>query len=141
MSTVKMITAAVRIMSALHRFTTLTSSLALLGRGCFDLVAAMLSPIATTVSSLDFIPRSPELTPETLSPMSRRTDYTALPTGEQSLQDEEAISATGEGDEDMEDAEDQEDGYSAYMTPHTAGLNLTCSDTIPVVSSHFIHLP
>lgn len=44
--------------------------------------------------------------------MSRRTDYNTTPAGEQTLQDEEAISATGEGDEDMEDAEEQEEGYS-----------------------------
>ena len=44
--------------------------------------------------------------------MSRRPDYPTLPTGEQSLQDEETVSATGEGDEEMEDAEEQEEGYS-----------------------------
>ena len=49
--------------------------------------------------------------------MSRRTDYGNLPTGEQTLQDDEAISATGEGDEEMEDAVDQEEGYSAYTRP------------------------
>ena len=45
--------------------------------------------------------------------MSRRPEYPTLPTGEQSLQDEETVSATGEGDEEMEDAEEQEEGYSA----------------------------
>ena len=45
--------------------------------------------------------------------MSRRTDYNNLPTGEQTLQDEEAISGTGEGDEEMEDAQQEEEGYSA----------------------------
>ena len=45
--------------------------------------------------------------------MSRRTDYNALAAGDQTLQDEEAISATGEGDEEMEDAaEQEEEGYS-----------------------------
>lgn len=46
--------------------------------------------------------------------MSRRTDYNAVTAGDQTLQDEEVISATGEGDEEMEDAaEQEEEGYSA----------------------------
>ena len=49
--------------------------------------------------------------------MSRRTDYNNLPTGEQTLQDEEAISGTGEGDEEMEDAQQEEEGYSASGVP------------------------
>ncbi len=56
--------------------------------------------------------------------MSRRNDYHTLPQGEQSLQDEEAISATGEGDEEMEDAVDQEEGYSAYTRPLSHPLRL-----------------
>ena len=48
--------------------------------------------------------------------MSRRTDYSNIPTGEQTLQDEETISGTGEGDEEMEDAEEQEEGYSACFS-------------------------
>lgn len=55
--------------------------------------------------------------------MSRRTDYSTLPSGEPSLQDEETVSATAEGDEDMEDAEDQEDGYSAYTPSYTGVLS------------------
>ncbi|KAI0650766.1 casein kinase II regulatory subunit-domain-containing protein [Trametes meyenii] len=51
--------------------------------------------------------------------MSRRTDYSTLPATEQSLQDEEVISATGEGDEDMEDAEEQEEGYSSSTPTST----------------------
>ncbi|EIW62002.1 uncharacterized protein TRAVEDRAFT_70218 [Trametes versicolor FP-101664 SS1] len=51
--------------------------------------------------------------------MSRRTDYSTLPSGEPSLQDEETVSATAEGDEDMEDAEDQEDGYSSSTPTST----------------------
>lgn len=62
--------------------------------------------------------------------MSRRTDYNAQLPSEQSLQDEEAISATGEGDEDMEDAEEQpaEEGYSACTRsyPYRVVLNHTC---------------
>lgn len=49
--------------------------------------------------------------------MSRRTDYNTLPAGDQSLRDEETVSATGEGDEEMEDAEEQEEGYSASSDP------------------------
>ena len=52
--------------------------------------------------------------------MSRRTDYNTLPTGEHSLQDEETISATGEGDEEMEEVEEQEEGYSAYTQSFTS---------------------
>ncbi|KAI1795187.1 casein kinase II regulatory subunit-domain-containing protein [Ganoderma leucocontextum] len=52
--------------------------------------------------------------------MSRRTDYNTLPTGDQTLQDEEAISATGEGDEEMEDAaEQEEEGYSSSTPTST----------------------
>ena len=49
--------------------------------------------------------------------MSRRAEYSQVPTEEQSLQDEEVISGTGEGDEMMEDAEQDEEGYSAYTFP------------------------
>lgn len=31
------------------------------------------------------------------------------------LEEEDAVSGTGEGDEIMEEAEEQEDGYSAYL--------------------------
>ncbi|KAM5540463.1 hypothetical protein V8D89_005921 [Ganoderma adspersum] len=52
--------------------------------------------------------------------MSRRTDYNALTAGDQTLQDEEAISATGEGDEEMEDAaEQEEEGYSSSTPTST----------------------
>ncbi|TBU63943.1 casein kinase II regulatory subunit-domain-containing protein [Dichomitus squalens] len=51
--------------------------------------------------------------------MSRRADYNNLPTGEQTLQDEEAISGTGEGDEEMEDAQQEEEGYSSSTPTST----------------------
>ena len=82
----------------------------------------------------------PPLRPRSYTFMSRRTDYNTLPTGEQSLQDDEAISATGEGDEEMEDAEEQEEGYSAYIRPSecSAGFSYvipTCAPIFTTVAS------
>ncbi|KAI0353616.1 hypothetical protein OH77DRAFT_1427304 [Trametes cingulata] len=51
--------------------------------------------------------------------MSRRADYTAVPPEDQSLQDEEVISGTGEGDEEMEEVEEQEEGYSSSTPTST----------------------
>lgn len=86
-----------------------------------------LRQLLSSLSSLILLPFSlPRL--RTYNTMSRRTDYSTLPTGEQSLQDEEAISATGEGDEEMEDAEEQEEGYSTYTwsrTPSMCSQHLT----------------
>ena len=67
--------------------------------------------------------------------MSRRTDYNNLPTGEQTLQDEEAISGTGEGDEEMEDAQQEEEGYSASGVPRHIDRHsnvLPCHNTLVV---------
>ena len=86
--------------------------IAIYGKKRFNLVAAMHFESLRRhffILSLIWLPKDPY--------MSRRNDYTTLPTGEQSLQDDEAISANGEGDEEMEDAVDQEEGYSAYTRP------------------------
>ena len=71
--------------------------------------------------------------------MSRRADYNSLTAGDQTLQDEEAISATGEGDEEMEDAaEQEEEGYSACNAPRPATLysNLLVSPGIHYLTCH-----
>ena len=68
--------------------------------------------------------------------MSRRTDY-SLPTGEQILQDEETVSATGEGDEEMEDAEDQEEGYSTSFIDSC----IRPVTEVPPISFHPLFLP
>ena len=48
--------------------------------------------------------------------MSRRPSQQQPPidTSQAELEDEEAVSGTGEGDEVMEDVQDQEEGYSAF---------------------------
>ncbi|KAI0638141.1 casein kinase II regulatory subunit-domain-containing protein [Trametes polyzona] len=51
--------------------------------------------------------------------MSRRAEYSAVTTEDPSLPEEEVVSATAEGDEEMEDAEDQEDGYSSSTPTST----------------------
>ena len=72
--------------------------------------------------------------------MSRRPDYNSLTAGDQTLQDEEAISATGEGDEEMEDAaEQEEEGYSACNAPrpstsYSDRCNLLKSITLPLIA-------
>ena len=83
-----------------------------------------------TSNRYDDLPSCPAISslapPSSCAPMSRRTDYSNIPTGEQTLQDEETISGTGEGDEEMEDAEEQEEGYSAcFFSRYELTLPLT----------------
>lgn len=72
--------------------------------------------------------------------MSRRAEYSQVPTEEQSLQDEEVISGTGEGDEMMEDAEQDEDGYSAYTFPASAQCMILMPNPIDALAVFCPHL-
>lgn len=53
--------------------------------------------------------------------MSRPPQSASVDASQAELEEEEAISGTGEGDEVMEEAEEQE-GYSAYSYPKTCTL-------------------
>lgn len=52
----------------------------------------------------------------------------------QEVADEEAISGTGEGDENMEDAEEQEDGYSECFFQSYRSVMLSCLSNDVLIS-------